>query len=585
MDSNLRPCHQWGALAITVLLLANVTVTAQEPDYKPLARSSGPTELFRIEFDKNTLAVSLTEGERPLQETYQVRDIQVKNDGTVTVAGATLFDRDGLILDNVRRSYTSIHDLRMSRTNERTSVTFLGYPEGSPQAERRLRGNRITFNEAIVVGESDFVRGLVFTVSGDVEIYGEVNADVVSLFGDVYVGPEAVARGDVATIKGRIDVAKDASVYGGTYSGQRARQKYHRRWVERRNGVSDQFAASYDRVDGLYLQEGIRYDDGDSILPSAWINGGYAFASERWRFQLGLEQTLLRRFPLTLGGTYGRQLRSEDDWLIGDAENSAMALIAKEDYRDYYESEAGTIQLTARPARNLVAKLGMGHEETHWLKAHRNLWSLFGGDKKFRPNFSTVDSAFRETGIADLESRDNAALFAELEFDSRRHDDVFSASAWYLTSSIEWSSPDWKSDYDYRRYSVILRRYQQLHSRVMLLLRAAYGGSDGELPMHKRFFLGGLGTLRGFDHKEYLGTQYWMANAEYRVAFPRTDLAASLFWDLGQIANGPLDENAEVKHAVGVGLSVGQDFRVDVGKRLDGQGDDFEIYVRLEHVF
>jgi outer membrane protein assembly factor BamA len=105
--------------------------------------------------------------------------------------------------------------------------------------------------------------------------------------------------------------------------------------------------------------------------------------------------------------------------------------------------------------------------------------------------------------------------------------------------------------------------------------------------MYKRFYLGGLGTLLGYRHKELMGTEFGMANAEYRVDFPRTDLAASVFWDAAQIANETkLSGDIEVKHCLGAAVHFGDDMRVNVSKRLDrGYNDDPKIYVRFDHVF
>ncbi|MEW5995911.1 MAG: BamA/TamA family outer membrane protein, partial [Candidatus Zixiibacteriota bacterium] len=255
--------------------------------------------------------------------------------------------------------------------------------------------------------------------------------------------------------------------------------------------------------------------------------------------------------------------------------------------KDYYEAEGGAVYTIFKPVSPLELEVRYRMEETKWLRAYRHLWSLFGGDKLFRPNFSTVDSAFREDGIADIDSLDNGYLTVRLDYDTHDKDDPFDKSAWHATGILEWSHPDLNSDFDYRRYTLTLRRYQELHRHAMLLLRGMYGGSDGDLPMYKRFYLGGLGTLRGFRHKEYMGTEFWMANAEYRIAFPRTDLAASLFWDAARIANQvKLDDDVEVRQCLGIGVYFGDDLRVNVAKRLDRSADDdAKIYVRLDHVF
>jgi hemolysin activation/secretion protein len=105
--------------------------------------------------------------------------------------------------------------------------------------------------------------------------------------------------------------------------------------------------------------------------------------------------------------------------------------------------------------------------------------------------------------------------------------------------------------------------------------------------MQKLFYLGGLGTLHGYRHKEFMGSRFWMLNSEYRIDFPRSDLAASLSWDVGQVsADSHFGIEDEVRHSLGASLYFGNDLKLTVARRLDGaKDDDPKFYVRLAHVF
>jgi hypothetical protein len=577
------------SIALTVLfvlILSVAAATAQDESYKPFRREAEIRTIMQISFSEELVMVETFLDSVAHKQEVDRRAIKVTPEGEVWIGGQVLFDAEGAHVGPDVVSWERVHDIRVMDRDKFITITCLTHGDTTSRINRVLSGNVTSYKEPIVIEEDQFVRGMTFTVVGDVEAYGEVNGDIVSLFGEIYVGPEAVARGDIATINGRIDVAKEAAVYGEMFTAEERRTKARRRLSRREAEFDDRFRLNYNRVDGLYIQQGIEYRDYDSLLPSVWAQAGYALASERWRFEIGLEQTLLRSLPLAIEGQYYRRLASEDNWLLDDKENTAFALLAKEDFKDYYESEGAWVGLTARPVTGLRFEAGYFWEETKWLEAHRNLWSLFGGDKRFPSNYSSVDSSFRAEGISQLDSIENAGLRLHLDYDTRHSDDPFRRSSWHFTGNLEYVDPDLDSGYDYTRYMAKFRRYQRVHSRSMLVFRGVYGGSDGVLPMHKRFFLGGLGTLRGYEHKEYLGTEVWMANIEYRVRFPRTDLAAGLMWDVGQIANEvPLDDQVEVKHSLGAAIFLGDDFRLNVSRRLDGEDDGAQIYVRLEHVF
>ncbi|HWR83278.1 MAG TPA: BamA/TamA family outer membrane protein [Candidatus Deferrimicrobium sp.] len=566
--------------------LSITAIVAAEPQYKEYTVSHRQREFFEVTFDAKRVSVKVFLAQKALSYSC-ARDEIVKTMTGVRLSDSVRFDAEGLVFGEHTYPYSEISDARITDTGDGTVITFLVSSDTSARAARTRPSNRVEFSDDVVIEEDDFVRGMVLCVTGDVEVDGEVNRDVIALFGDIYLGPGAVARGDVVCMSGRIDLSRDASVYGQTIQGRKTRGLRAHRLRHKEKSLSLTGSSKYNRVDGATPLGGVRFDDHDSLLPSLWAIGGYAFASERSRYNFGLEQTLWRQRPLTISGSFFRRLASEDDWLLSDRENLVFTLLVTEDYKDYYESEGGSVSLAFKPYRALTASAMYEFERTKWLEAHPHLWSLFGGDKLFRENFSCVDMSFRQHSATEIDTTESATLSGRVEFDTRAEDDPFERSAWHATGEIEWSSPDLNSYFDYRRYTIAVRRYQRTHRHAMLLLRALYGGSDGYLPMYKRFYLGGLGTLYGYRHKEFMGSRFWMATVEYRVDFPRTDLAASISWDVGQIANdASLDRRAEVKHSLGLAAYVGKDARIILSKRLDRSfDDDPTIYVRFDHVF
>ena len=561
-------------------------VQAQYPEYKA---ATDRQLIFTLLFNEDSFGYRVYTGKDTVRFVFSQSAVETR--GLAVIADRkTLIDEDGLhVADTVYR-FDDVMDIEVTHSGGYTAIEFYARGDDSLRSGRIRRGNLIElFDDRIAVAEQEFVRGNIFTVTGEVEIQGEVNKNVISLFGDVYIGDGAVVRGDVVSVRGRIDLAGDASVYGAVRSGSDDRLGRRHRFRRFRGHYADFFNVEmdgrftgYNRVDGLYLGLLSRFADPDSVLPSVWAGGGYAFESARWRYELGLEQTILRRPALALGGRAYRLLQSEDDWLLSYHENTVFALGFREDYKDYYEAEGARAWLRVRPLDKLNLETGFLYEETNWLDAQRNLWSVFGGDGKFSDNFGSVDSVSRLAGRGVIDSGANCALFGKVSYDTRSEDEPYYYSGWAVLGELERSTPDLDSDFDCTRYRLSVVRHQKLNRRITAIMRGVYGGSDGLLPMHKQFYLGGLGTMYGYRHKEYSGSYFWLANLEYRIDFPRSDFAASLMWDMGRISGKSDFEGSEVKHSLGVAVYIGSDFKIGLAKRLDRSYDnDPELFARL----
>lgn len=578
---------RYAALTVVTIALALPCISrAQQPVYKEYTPTTARELYFVVGFDKNNLRLVVPTS-RGQEEILVGRQTLSTTGESIRSAAMVLFDQHGLVFSDTVLPYDAISDLEISQKDKETEIRFFTSAKAKAGTGAIRRGNRISFDQPIDIARDEFVRGFVFSVKGDITVHGEVNKDVVSLFGAITTEPQAVIRGNLASITGSMTVAKTSAVYGDTYSGTK------KAWIRRprlyRGG--DEFEVlprlSYNRVDGFAPYLTLKYQDVDSALPTAWGTFGYAFASERVRFELGMQQRLTRKMSLTLGGKYGRRLASSDDWLIGDGENTAFALLVTEDFKDFYESDGGGVYLKAVPKKGVTAELGLFVEETKWLDAHRNLWSLFGGNKRFGENFGTVEDYIRDPGMAVIDSTTDVYLHLRAEYNGANKENLFGRSAWRAWGTLDWSDSAFGSDFNYRRYILQVRRYQKTTRQTMLLLTGTFGASDGYLPMNRLFFLGGVGTLYGYKNKEYWGSRFWMTNAEYRFALPRRDIAFSLFWESGQLSQGAgFDSGAEVKHAVGAAMYLGRSFRVSLARRLDRSYDNSpEIYVRLSDIY
>ena len=582
-DSSCRQLFILVSLIVFVLVPVTGVSAIEYKDYKA---QKATTDYFVFERNKEVVSVTGIDADRTLSTVVESDDIQVGENG-VMISKDTRFETDALVIQDSRFPYNAIHSSQIFGLDDKIEIRFTRKEGEISPASKTRQGNIITYSGKTVVEKDQFVRGTVLNITGDIEIFGEINQDVISLFGDVFIASGAVVRGDIACPNGRVNLARDASIYGEVFSYDQREHGSRKRIKKYDKALSIDLAFKYNRVDGATPLFTGKYKDSDSLLPTLWATGGYGFASDRWRYEFGVEQTLWRDQGLGIGGKFFRRLASDDDWLLNDDENIIFALLVTEDFKDYYEAEGGSIYLNYHPWEKLSFSLGYTQEETNWLKATPHLWSMFGGDKLFGDNFGRVPFSYRTPASQEIDSTTNGFISANLEFDTKYDEKPYRQSSWKAAVAFEYASESLQSDFDYRRYRFQLTRYQRVTQRTMLMVSGVAGLSDGYLPMYKRYYLGGLGTLRGYYHKEFMGSRFWMTTAEYKVQIPKSDLAVSIFWDGGQIANDTrLTGDIEVKQDIGFALYLDDDFKINISKRLDGAPNgDPKIYVRFSNVF
>lgn len=150
--------------------------------------------------------------------------------------------------------------------------------------------------------------------------------------------------------------------------------------------------------------------------------------------------------------------------------------------------------------------------------------------------------------------------------------------------------------------------YFSLTPKTVLALRGAIGsmlGASDEMPKGKRFFLGGGGTVRGFEHQEIGkhnmaddpigGLSYCLFNSEIRQHVTK-ELALVTFLDGGMVYQS-VDPDFSEKLALGAGVGVRYDtpvgpvrfdFAVPITGAYDGDEkdiSDFQIYISIGQAF
>ena len=315
-------------------------------------------------------------------------------------------------------------------------------------------------------------------------------------------------------------------------------------WETLATGLPEQVRAGllfdfvYNRVDGPAPQVGVALRRERDPAPLLYVMGGYAFSRERALGSAGFELPLGDRSGVRVGADAYRRTASEDEWIVGSAENTIFALLARTDYRDWYEAEGWDGRAIWDPGRDVSFEVGATVEE-HASLRNRTRISAFGGTYRFRENPS-IDPG--TDGLIAAAVR-VGPLVLPREGGSR------------VTLRYERSGGPMGRDFDYGRLRATLHGSRLQGKRASGRARIIVGSTrEGTLPPQKIWHLGGIGTLRGHEYKALSGDQFFLANGEgfYRL---RKNVYGMAFLDWGAawFGAGNLDR---VQPAIDGGLGI-----------------------------
>jgi outer membrane protein assembly factor BamA len=200
-----------------------------------------------------------------------------------------------------------------------------------------------------------------------------------------------------------------------------------------------------------------------------------------------------------------------EDWHLSDSEVGVASFLLHRDYRDYYSRHGGSVSATAFVGDHLDATLSWT-DETWATPDARDPWSLLRDNQAWRPN------PVLDAGRFHL-------VRAGLRYDTR-NDAMDPWSGWHVTAEYEYGvghiteygptsqairdiNPRGRNAFD--RVHIDIRRYNRLSAEGQLNLRLVAGGwlSGDDLPLQRRYSLGSVGTLPGYDFRQVLpGTDF-----------------------------------------------------------------------------
>lgn len=343
-------------------------------------------------------------------------------------------------------------------------------------------------------------------------------------------------------------------------------------------------AIHYNRVDGLLFFVGGEYRSQEHLHPRFLAQTGWSSARSANHYNIEIEQPLFGQE----GFSFGAQVYDRTDWPRSDAgglsdiENSLLAFFFRQEYRSYLRRDGVAVFAQHHATPELTFRLEYRSDEVSTLSANQSVWSAF------RRSLDWEENPPLEIGILGAATEFNGTMkgyYATITYDDR---EPIRQHGWYARGYFEIYGGSAGGDYDFRKYEFDVRRSFRMTETQDLDLRGVWGiGSGTDFASHKLFYLGGPGTLRGYDYREFSGKNVFFTSAEYRVRI-RPELEMIYFIDSGQAWYGTTGfDSEEMRHDVGLGLRLDApaagDLRIDIARPATTQEADVVVQVRLSY--
>lgn len=354
----------------------------------------------------------------------------------------------------------------------------------------------------------------------------------------------------------------------------------------------------FNRVEGLFLGLGVRLKPPQAEGLRLWGDVGYGFHNEkgeRWKWTTGIRKDFYIPNRLSLGLRVFDEVFTQDAWIISEIENSTHAIFAHNDYMDYI-ARRGTIGYVDYKLMQLhILRLEIGRYDYDVLNVAPNSnWSLFNRDERYAPNPHPYPNfAFSEG------TETTVRLMAAFDF---RDNPIFPIIGWYFEGIFE------KTFDDFETVGLFLtaKRFQPTFGNQKLKAKLHFGTRSGSFAFQHLMGIGGLGSLRGYESKEFAGNRALFGTIQYnfggdllqklplqKIPFWET-LSLGLFLDYGYAwVADPADVHAgllslgdfslsDIRSSAGFSLIFTEGLlRLDIAKRLDRSGDAWEVYFRI----
>lgn len=253
----------------------------------------------------------------------------------------------------------------------------------------------------------------------------------------------------------------------------------------------------YNRVEGLFIHGGCFIKALDAGKTSLDLQTGFSLENQMWHYRVGVEKRFSDADRVFLRAHLFQESSSNEEWVIGNLENSIACLLLREDFRNYYGKRGYRLVLDLK----LDALSFMRFKLSRY--AYRSMQkrcgfapTLFSWSKSFRPNPAVVEA-------------DESVLEWSVLLDYRNNS-YFPSRGWYTKSTLQKSFGELESMGLFFQGGLYIPTllYQHIATSVYLGFR-----KNSTAPQHV-LSLGGIGSLRAFPefYRQGQNLIFWRFN-------------------------------------------------------------------------
>lgn len=279
----------------------------------------------------------------------------------------------------------------------------------------------------------------------------------------------------------------------------------------RASGLVLSSGKTYNRVEGLpvYLGPVLRDSSGHaafdvSVLGIIRSANTFHWDSQNLGHKVSAQMRVGRERGYALGLASYDIVTPVETWQLPDPDAALAAFLVRRDFRDYFNRHGA--RATATFNMSSRSSLSVDWADERWASVDaRNVLSIFRNGGAWRTN-PVVDAGRFHTAVAraNVDTRNNEInpstgwlILLEYERGTGRVDSDGP------TSPLARPAP--VSLLTYGRGLLDLRRYNRLSPTSQINARLVLGGwlHGDELPLERRFSVGGIGSIPGFDFRKY----------------------------------------------------------------------------------